>query len=197
MPEIGLEHWINEPPFFDRIGRTIAPDVLTVETGRDTDFWNNTFYGFRHANGHLLAYPVTGDFSLELTFSAPYEALYDQAGAMLRVDDDTWLKCGVEFTDGQKHFSVVVTRGDQSDWSIMPLRGRAETPVRLRLTRHAEALRVQVREGRNWRMVRLAFLPMPATVEVGPMCCSPTREGLRVTFHKLKWGAPIPRDLHE
>ena len=197
LPQVGPERWINEPPFFDRIGPTIGRDVLTVETGKDTDYWNNTFYGFRHGNGHLLAYPVTGDFSLQLSFSAAYRALYDQAGAMLRIDDDNWLKCGVEFTDGRKHFSVVVTRGDQSDWSIMPLRGKAETPVTLRLTRHAEALRVQVKDGRHWRMVRLAFLPMPDTVEVGPMCCSPTSEGLRVTFHRLEWLPPIPRDLHE
>ncbi|MDR3472085.1 MAG: DUF1349 domain-containing protein [Devosia sp.] len=197
MPKIGNAHWINPPPFFDRTGRPPATEVLTMQTGRETDFWNNTFYGFTHRNGHLLAHPVEGDFSLELTFSAAYAALYDQAGAMLRVDDNNWLKCGVEFTDGRRHFSVVVTRDDQSDWSVMPLAGKDATPVTLRLTRHGEALRVQLRQRRRWRLVRLAFLAMPDQVEVGPMCCSPTGEGLRATFHRLSWSDPIPRDLHD
>ena len=192
MPTLGASHWINPPPASSEAG-----DVLRVTTGKETDFWNNTFYGFRHGNGHVFATPVTDDFSLTVTFSAPYATLYDQAGAMLVVDDDNWLKCGVEFTDGRKNFSVVVTRDDQSDWSVMPIDGAVNAPVTLRLTRHAEALRVEVEDGGKFRLVRLAFLRMPETVEAGPMCCSPIGEGLEVTFHTASFGAPIARELHD
>ena len=42
--------WHNEPPVWkDEDG------VLTVKTARETDFWNNTFYRFRHDNRHLRA----------------------------------------------------------------------------------------------------------------------------------------------
>jgi uncharacterized protein len=184
--------WRNEPPVWHRAGET-----LTVETGRDTDFWNNTFYAFKHGNGHFLASKVTRDFSLEVTFSAAYRNLYDQAGVMLRVDDDNWLKTGTEFTDGALQFSVVVTRDDQSDWSVMELGGDPEAPVTLRLTRHAEALRVQLQNADGtWRLVRLAFLDMPETVEAGPMCCSPTAEGLKVAFSRIAIGDAISRELH-
>ena len=192
MPKTDEDFWRNEPPHHEMRGET-----LVVRTGKDTDYWNNTFYGFRHANGHFLATPVTGDFSYELTFSADYQRLYDQAGAMLWIDGNNWLKTGIEFTDGALHFSVVVTRDDQSDWSVMLLGREVTAPVTLRLTRHAEALRVQIREpDGNWRLVRLAYLRMPETVEVGPMCCSPTGEGLEVTFSRMALGEPIPRDLH-
>jgi hypothetical protein len=192
MPKTGIPAWHNRAPFDEKRGGS-----LIVRTAGETDYWNNTFYGFRHANGHFLATPVTGDFSFEVTFSADYKRLYDQAGAMVRVDDNNWLKTGTEFTDGALHFSVVVTRDDQSDWSVMLLGGKVTAPVTLRLTRHAEALRVQLREpDGNWRLVRLAYLRMPETVEVGPMCCSPTGEGLEVTFSHRALGAPIPRDLH-
>ena len=191
-PKAGTAHWINPPPSFDERGGT-----LVVTTGKETDYWNNTFYGFKHANGHFRATPVTGDFSLTVHFSAPYATLYDQAGAMLRVDDDNWLKCGVEFTDGRKNFSVVVTHDDQSDWSVMPLDGGVDAPVTLRLTRHAEALRVEVEDAGKFRLVRLAYLRMPATVEAGPMCCSPVGEGLRVTFHRIEIGEAIARELHD
>jgi len=184
--------WHNEPPAWkDEDG------VLSVRTARETDFWNNTFYRFRHDNGHFRAEPVEGDFSAELTFTAGYAELYDQAGLMLRVDDDNWLKTGVEFTDGFMHFSVVVTRDDQSDWSVMRLDGPSSQEVTLRLTRHEESLRVQVQVGGEWRLVRLAYLRMPARVELGPMCCSPVGEGLEVTFTRYVVGPAIARELHE
>ena len=116
---------------------------------------------------------------------------------MLRVDDDIWLKCGVEFTDGQRHFSVVVTRDDQSDWSVMPLEGPVDAPLTLCLTRHGEALRIEVEGPTGYRMVRLAYLDMPATVEAGPMCCSPVGEGLEVAFSRVAFDEPRPRDLHD
>lgn len=101
-----------------------------------------------------------------------------------------------EFTDGALHLSVVVTRDDQSDWSMQPLATDPKGPVTLRVTRHAEALRVQVLDGAMWRLVRLAFLRMGDTVEAGPMTCSPTGEGLETTFSRIEIGEPIARDLH-
>jgi uncharacterized protein len=192
MPSLGVPFWINEPP-----SHREANGALTVLTGKETDWWNNTFYGFKHLSGHFRGTPVTGDFSLTVSFSAPYATLYDQAGAMLRVDDDNWLKCGVEFTDDRKNFSVVVTRDDQSDWSVMPIEGAVGSPVTLRLTRHAEAVRVEVETDGKFRLVRLAYLRMPETVEAGPMCCSPIGEGLSVTFHSVSFGDPIDRELHD
>ena len=192
MPILGTPHWINEPP-----SHRVDGKALIMVTGKDTDWWNNTFYGFRHLSGHLYATPVTGDFSLTVTFSAPYATLYDQAGAMLRVDDNNWLKCGVEFTDGRKNFSVVVTRDDQSDWSVMPLDGDIDAPVTLRLTRHAEALRVQIERDGKFHLVRLAFLRMGDAIEAGPMSCSPLGDGLNATFHETRFADPIDRELHD
>jgi regulation of enolase protein 1 (concanavalin A-like superfamily) len=191
MPLIGQSFWRNEPPFHERRGET-----LLVRTGLEGDYWNNTFYGFRHTNGHFLATPVTGDFSIETTLTADYTRLYDQAGLMVYADDNNWMKCGVEFTDGALHLSVVVTRDDQSDWSMSPVSSAPDEPVTLRVTRHAEALRVQVLDGTVWRLVRLAFLSTGESVETGPMACSPLGEGLEVTFSRIAIGEAISRDLH-
>ena len=62
MPKLGRSFWRNEPPSFEQHG-----DRLVLRTGAETDFWNNTFYGFRHDNGHFLATEVSGDFSAETT----------------------------------------------------------------------------------------------------------------------------------
>jgi regulation of enolase protein 1 (concanavalin A-like superfamily) len=67
----------------------------------------------------------------------------------------------------------------------------------LRLTRHAEALRIQIRRpDGSWPLVRLGYLRMPESVEVGPMTCSPTGEGLNVRFSRIAIGDPISRELH-
>lgn len=191
-PAFGTPAWRNPPPRHE-----VTEGRLTLRTGPETDYWNKTFYGFRHDNGHFHATPVRGDFSLEATFAANYSRLYDQAGVMVTVDGDNWLKCGVEFTDGAMHFSVVLTRDDQSDWSVMPLAVDPSTPVSLRVTRHAEALRVQLcgADG-TWQLVRLCYLRMPETVEAGPMACSPTGEGLEVQFSRIAIGPAISRELH-
>ncbi len=191
MSNIGEPRWRNPPPFFEKRGET-----LVARTGEKTDFWNRTFYGYKTSNGHFLAHSVRGDFSAVAEFAADYRNLYDQAGMMIFVDDRTWLKAGTEFTDGAPHFSVVATREDQSDWSMMPMSAAAAEAVTMRITRHQEAIRVQVMKGAAWQLVRLAFLPMPETIEVGPMCCSPTAAGLEVRFTQFEIGPPISRELH-
>lgn len=182
--------WFCEPPSWSHVdGR------LSVVTGNATDFWQSTYYGFRRDDGHLYHTAVAGDFSAEVQVTGHYDVLYDQAGLMLRVDPRNWIKAGLEYTDGVLHFSTVVTRDGFSDWSVIPL-GRADEPVRIRLTRHGEALRVQYEGPAGWQMARLGYLGMPNIVSVGPMACSPQREGFKVDFDGLSIGAPIDRTLH-
>ena len=185
--------WYNPP-----VAWSVADDGLRFTTAPQTDFWNNTHYGFRHTNGHAFLRATVGDFSAEAAFSARYAELYDQAGVMLRVDDDNWLKTGIEFTDNKPHMSVVVTRADRSDWSVVPLPEAAMTGTEVRLTRHGEALRVQYRcDDGAWAMARLAFLDMPASVTIGPAACSPVGDGLDVLFSRFQIGPAISPELHE
>lgn len=180
--------WANPPA-----SSTEGPNGLHVVTAAKGDYWRKTFYGYSFATGHFLHHPVTGDFTAEVRVKGQYKELYDQAGLMLWVDDETWVKCGVEHTDGRAVFSTVVTNG-WSDWSVMPLPFDV-SDIRVRLTRHAEAVRVQVQGPEGWILARLGYLK-PGNATVGPMCCSPTRAGFEVTFADYSCGTPISRDLH-
>jgi len=184
--------WLNPPPEWRAEG-----DTLTLKTGRETDFWNQTFYGFVRHNGHFLPHRAEGDFSASVRFCAQWRTLYDQAGLMVRVDEANWLKTGIEFTDGEAHFSVVVTRDGWSDWSVLALSEADAAGIEARVTRHGEALRVEFRppEG-GWRLARLCHLDMGAAVEVGPMACSPQGEGLEVHFSGFAIAPAIARELH-
>jgi uncharacterized protein len=183
--------WFHGPGWWEPTSAGVR-----VRSREGSDFWRETFYGFVHDDGHFLHTAVAGDFTAEVTVRGRYEALYDQAGLMVRVDERNWLKAGIEYTDGAQHFSVVVTC-ERSDWSVV----RLTTPpavVEVRLTRHDSAFRIPSRvPGEDWRMARLAWLPAATTVEIGPLCCSPTRDGFEAEFEHLRIGAPIARNLHD
>lgn len=183
--------WLNPPPAW-----TGDAGRLELTTGAETDFWQTTFYGFQRNSGHAYLAPVSGDFTLSARVRGEYEALYDQAGLMLYLDEKNWIKTGIEYTDGLMHFSVVVTR-DVSDWSVIPLpHATPADELKVRLTRHDDAVRIQYAIGAtDWQMARLAPFPL-ADARAGVMACSPQRAGFRAVFRDVGIGVPIARQLH-
>ena len=182
--------WLNPPP------SAVEEDgELVVTTGQDTDFWRTTSYGFVHDNGHALLTPLPNGSAVEVEFIADFSELYDQAGAMLRVDDQTRIKAGIELSDGLPHLGAVVTHG-RSDWSAAPVPDWAARRVTLRLSRAGDAVTIRARcEDGPWRFVRLAPLSPNAAATAGPFCCSPTRAGLEVRFTRFTL-SPADASLH-
>lgn len=185
--------WRNPPPAHRRVG-----PAMEVTTGPETDFWQKTAYGFIHDNGHFLGAPLSSEQSIEVTFRGDFSQPFDQAGLMLWVRPDTWIKTGVELSDGVLFASAVVTRG-HSDWSVAALPDLApDTPITIRASRSGDA--VTIRYGIDGappqRLLRLAYLPADAELLAGPMCCSPSRAGLVVRFDAVQLGPPDER-LHD
>lgn len=183
--------WLNQPTIWSGDEK-----YLSLQTGGETDFWQTTFYGFQRNSGHAWLAPATGDFTLTAQVTGHYEALYDQAGLMLYVDERNWIKTGIEYTDGMMHFSVVVTR-EVSDWSVIPLPDATpDDELHVRLTRHGDAVRVQYAIGATgWQMARLAPFTS-ADARAGIMACSPQRAGFSAEFRDIAIGPPIARQLH-
>lgn len=170
--------WHNEPLAWRADG-----DVLIVTAGAKTDFWRKTHDSGVRDSGHFYFRPVTGDFVAQVKVSGQYAALYDQAGLMVRLDETTWLKCGIEYVNGVQYASTVVTR-DWSDWSIRPL----DNPpaIWLKLERHGATMQVYVStDGVAFEMIRQAYLSEQATQLVGPMLAAPTGDGFAVRFDGL------------
>jgi regulation of enolase protein 1 (concanavalin A-like superfamily) len=163
--------WLNEPARWSG-----DLDGLTVEVEPKTDFWRTTHYGFVRDSGHF-AYEEL-DRELVLRFRGDFAAQYDQAGLMLRVDAENWIKAGIELADGRAWLSVVVTRG-LSDWSQQP----APAPDgdgwwTVRAVRDGDAVQLLAGD----QPIRLAPLPRDATVLAGPMCAAPEGPGFTARF---------------
>jgi hypothetical protein len=168
--------WSNEPQKW-----TVHGDTITVTSDAKTDFWRKTHYGFIHDNGHFYHRTVKGDFVADVRFSGAYTALYDHAGLMVRVDEETWIKCGIELVDGVQHASAVVTR-DYSDWSVVPL-PQNPPQIWLRVVRQGSAIEVfYALDGAHYTMIRTAYLSEAERAQVGLMCAAPEGDGFTVTF---------------
>jgi regulation of enolase protein 1 (concanavalin A-like superfamily) len=55
--------------------------------------------------------------TLTTAFTLYPKAQFDQAGIMVLVNENCWVKAGIEFTDGVPRLSCVVTNDGFSDWS--------------------------------------------------------------------------------
>lgn len=183
--------WLNEPAKW-----SATEHELNVTTDGKTDYWRETHYGFVRDNGHFLRSIATSGFTAQIRFRAVYSHLYDQAGLMIRLDERTWVKTGIEFTDGEHALSTVVTSG-KSDWSVGKLSGDPGD-VRLRVTVSNGSLRIQAStDGLFWPLFRLAPFPERGDYEVGPMCCSPERAGFECQFSEFMVGPPTSKELHD
>lgn len=168
--------WMNEAAEWGEDG-----GGLWMRTQAGTDFWRVTHYGFVRHTGHLAYREVSGDFRVDVVARGEYEARYDQAGLMVWIDEETWIKCGIEFVDGAQQASAVVTRGF-SDWSVAALT-RSPERIWLRVTREGTAVLVHFSlDGETYSLLRMGYLPGATTVRVGPMAASPDGPGFVARF---------------
>lgn len=187
-------HWLNEPASWQR-----TDDVLRVSVDPGTDFWRATGYGYIHDNGHVYGDVLPGDLDVSVRVRGTFAHQYDQAGVMLRADEQTWLKAGVEFFEGRPRLSTVLTLG-WSSWIVADLPADLDE-ITLRMSRRGDAVEIRYAAGDGpAELAALVFMPPDREVLAGIMCAAPEGSGFSVTFHDLRiagrqWGDPAPGEL--
>jgi len=175
--------WLNPPPDWS-IDR--ATSSLRMMPAANTDFWQQTHYGFRADNGHLLFTEVSGDFTITTRVRFHPAHQYDQAGLMVRANALCWIKTSVEHElDGPNRLGVVVTNHGFSDWSMQDF-PRNENAVWLRIRKDAQDFVVEFArgEGVNWCLLRVAHLRVEggAALQCGLYACCPKGGSFRAEF---------------
>jgi uncharacterized protein len=106
-------------------------------------------------------------------FDACFGGQSDQAGLLLRADAETWLKAGVEVSDGALQVSAVLTLGG-SDWPVAPVPEWAGRQVTVRASRAGDAVTVRARvDDEPFRLVRVAPSPPASRPGRAPTAAPP------------------------
>lgn len=180
MPESSISwsqgSWTHAPD------RTTDGEHLTVTASEGSDAWRRTAYGFVHDSEHALLAALEVGEAMDVSFRAPWNGEFDQAGIFVRVDDERWVKAGLEFADGHLGLGAVVTDG-HSDWSVGYVDEWMDAEITVRISRWPDALIVRARAGDgDSRLVRVAPFDADLAASAGPYLAAPTRAGLTVEF---------------
>ncbi len=77
---------------------------------------------------------------------------------MIRKDEKTWLKCGIEYVKGVQQASTVITN-EYSDWSVIALDSPPESIwIKLIWKRPAVEVYYSKDGGKTYTMMRLGYL---------------------------------------
>ena len=107
--------WFNEPEQWE-----VKNNVLSMSVTPQSDYWRISHYGFTVDDAPFYYATYGGEFEAKVKVVGEYKERFDQAGLMLRIDHENYIKAGIEFVDGKFNLSTVVTH-KTSDWSVITL----------------------------------------------------------------------------
>ena len=172
--------WFNEPENY-----SIRNGVLEMQVPAQTDFWRIAHYGFTVDDGPFLYAVYGGEFGAKIKVSGEYETRFDQAGMMIRLDHENYVKFGIEFVDGKFNISAVVTH-HTSDWSVI----RLEEPIPhlwLKAVRRLDAIELFYSfDDREYTMMRTLWMQDNCPLQVGPVAACPDGQGFKARFSDFK-----------
>lgn len=171
--------WFNEPESWE-----IKDNVLTMDVTPQSDYWRISHYGFTVDDAPFLYTTRGGEFEVKVKISGEYKVRFDQAGLMLRIDKENYIKTGIEYVDGKYNLSAVVTH-HTSDWSVITL-DRPVPYIWIKAVRRLDAVEVFYSfDDKEYIMMRNAPLQDNSPVMVGLMAACPDGQGFKAKFENF------------
>lgn len=169
-------NWFNEPAQW-----SVSGNRLTMAVTPKSDYWRISHYGFTVDDAPFYYGEYGGEFEAKVKISGDYKVRFDQAGMMIRIDHENYIKAGIEYVDGKYNLSTVVTH-HTSDWSVIAL----DKPVDfiwIKAVRRLDAVEILYSfDDKEYIMMRNAWMEANRPVKVGMMGACPDGEGFSVTF---------------
>lgn len=170
------KQWFNQPEKW-----SVNKQSLIMFVTPKTDYWRITHYGFTVDDGPFYFETVGGEFEVKVKITGDYQTRFDQMGLMLRIDEKTWIKTGVEYVNEKINISAVVTH-DKSDWSVIELEDKPKA-IWLKAIRKLDAIELFYSlDDKKYTMIRLAYFPNNTPVMVGMTAASPDGNGFEAKF---------------
>ena len=180
--------WFNEPEHWET-----RDGVPTMDVTPHSDFWRISPYGFTVDDGPFLYTTRGGEFEVKVKISGEYKVRFDQAGLMLRIDKENYIKTGIEYVDGKYNLSAVVTH-HTSDWSVIKI-DKPVPFVWIKAVRRLDAVEIFYSfDDKEYTMMRNCWMQDNTPIMVGMTAASPDGEGFKARFEhylpdqrRLEW----------
>jgi len=194
--------WINAPARSE-----VSDSCVTFTTEPGTDFWQRTYYGFQNNNAPAYVWDVDRNLTFSCSIRFDYHVLFDQAGVVVWIDENNWIKASVEYdNDVFSRLGVVVTNNGYSDWSTRNCESRGY--ISLRISQRGPDFLIEANEGGDWEQLRICHLAVlgettlgmgkqkagdvpSAPVAMGVYACSPGDSSCDVEFDNLSFSDSI------
>ena len=172
--------WFNEPETWE-----VKNGKLTMDVTPQSDSWRISHYGFTVDDAPFIYTVRGGEFEVKVKISGDYKVRFDQAGLMLRIDKENYIKAGIEYVDGKYNLSAVVTH-TTSDWSVIELAEPVDY-VWIKAVRRLDAVEIFYSfDDVKYTMMRNCWLQDNTPVMVGMMAACPDGNGFKATFENFK-----------
>lgn len=171
--------WVNEPSSWE-----VKNGNLTMQVTPQSDYWRITHYGFTVDDGPFYYTTRGGEFEVSVKITGKYKTRFDQMGLMLRIDEEHWIKTGIEYVDGVYNYSTVTT-DVHSSWSVVELDKKPES-LWIKAIRRKDAVEIFFSfDGKKYTMSNVAYLADKKPVMVGMMAASPDGDGFDALFEEF------------
>ena len=122
---------------------------------------------------------------MKVKISGEYKVRFDQAGLMLRIDEENYIKTGIEYVDGKYNLSAVVTH-KTSDWSVITL-DKPVDYIWIKAVRRLDAVEIFYSfDDKEYVMMRNCWLQDNTPVMVGMMAACPDGNGFKAKFEHFQ-----------
>lgn len=173
-------NWFNEPDNWQINGGTLTMDVTP-----NSDYWRISHYGFTVDDAPFYYAEYGGEFEAKVKITGDYKVRFDQAGMMIRLDHENYIKTGIEFVDGRYNLSTVVTHRT-SDWSVIAL-DRPVEHIWIKAVRRLDAVEIFYSfDDKEYHMMRNAWIGANHPVRIGMFAACPDGNGFKASFSDFK-----------
>lgn len=172
--------WFNDPKSY------FLNKGLILITKKNTDFWQRTHYGFSRDDGHCLFTKTKGDFSIETKVFFEPKNQYDQAGLMIRADENNWIKCSIEYENSTlSRLGSVITKDGFSDWATTDIT-RNLNCMYYKIEKHKGDIFIYNSfDGTKWHQMRITHVDNSLNWSAGIYACSPQGENFKCNFEYI------------
>ena len=176
--------WIRAPKEF-----TLSEDRVELITEPHTDLWQRTYYHFRNDNAPVLQLRTEEKyFSFVVKVAFDTKIRYDQAGIVMYLDSDNWLKASIEYeNDHIQRLGSVVTNKGYSDWASVDVDASIKT-MWFRFSRRDDDFCIENSvDGETFKQMRICHMfQVQEEIRFGVYACSPEASSFRAQFTDME-----------